>query len=495
MQEMHHRVFAQRVTTAFWTMVVGAILLYLGFMLWFEVHWLLGGFPTAIGALTLLIGASIGTTKGTEQAALEAIQKGLLEGGPEVSLQTVRETIRQLQQGSLERRSGERFNLEYRLMEEGVLVWNPLYDWMVKLFVETIDGEAPYLQTGPDGKPLRGQEPGQGRFYVQGGWPCQQYPEGWQVRAREVLDDYLRLRAEHRLSIKPLRGNFQRLHDYLQVYNYDPGRLTGADVGMIRLILAGIATKRGLPGSVQGEDMRRHQKQGLMRALTKDSERSAELENARRIHQGRLQVLTSRLKSFNLDEGLIDPDEVLGPVTDAEAAIFGVEAGLTIPERMAAKVHPTRKASLQELLNLGYVTTPTRLVKMVQQLDPSLNPNELDSKSLTNLWNAIRQFEGQPVNSSCPRCGRHSQVGVISCPACARSLVFKRSLSLGGMALGIVGTVFVGATLGFALNDGDAGSESVAVVGATPNIPTACAHVGIGACVRPCYRSDHRSAA
>ena len=74
-------------------------------------------------------------------------------------------------------------------------------------------------------------------------------------------DDYRRLQRENQLANKPARKNepFPRLLGYLEVCLDDPGRLTGADVGMIQLILAAIARKRGLPGPEQGLDVRQTQ--------------------------------------------------------------------------------------------------------------------------------------------------------------------------------------------------------------------------------------------
>ena len=84
-----------------------------------------------------------------------------------------------------------------------------------------------------------------------GGWPCQQYLDGWANRARTLLDDYERLRAAHKLCKGPdsRRDGFAVLRGYLARCASDPKALTGRDVGKIRMILAGVVTRRGAPGS------------------------------------------------------------------------------------------------------------------------------------------------------------------------------------------------------------------------------------------------------
>src|SRR5581483_5991052 len=112
---------------------------------------------------------------------------------------------------------------------EATLVWAPLCDRTVELFIETLEGPVPTLITGPDGKPQRTAE---GKFLIEGGWPCQHYPESWRERAQTLLADYRRLRAEHRLCGKPERlgENFTLLRGYLETCLQEPRRLTGLDV-------------------------------------------------------------------------------------------------------------------------------------------------------------------------------------------------------------------------------------------------------------------------
>src|SRR5262249_18292864 len=148
-----------------------------------------------------------------------------LPGSSVVHLLNVRQTIQGLQ--------ALRIPARVLAQREAIQVWAPLCDRIVELFQETVKGPAPTLGTGADGKPLRSPS---GQVVIEGGWPCQHYPDGWQVRARATLEDYRRQRAEHHLCSKPERkgGNFALLRGYLETCLREPRQLTGRDVGMIR---------------------------------------------------------------------------------------------------------------------------------------------------------------------------------------------------------------------------------------------------------------------
>lgn len=104
-------------------------------------------------------------------------------------------------------------------------VWNPLYDRLVELWCDTIDGDLPHLVDG----------------VVAGGWPCRVWPADWRARREQWLADYDAAGA----SPRPPRSNFARLHATLVRCD----ALSGRDVGWIRRALANTVTKHGEPGS------------------------------------------------------------------------------------------------------------------------------------------------------------------------------------------------------------------------------------------------------
>ena len=86
---------------------------------------------------------------------------------------------------------------------EAIEIWTPLYEELVALFLETVEGTPPQLATGPDGKT---RSPVNDSYNVQGGWPCKTFPSDWSGRATDLLQRFERLRQQHRLSANPPRN-------------------------------------------------------------------------------------------------------------------------------------------------------------------------------------------------------------------------------------------------------------------------------------------------
>src|SRR6266498_2526917 len=107
--------------------------------------------------------------------------------------------------------------------------WHPLYDRLVELWADTVDGDLPSLAGGT----------------VVGGWPCRVWPADWvDRRARWLIDCRAAgQRTPHRKS------NFARLHNALLACEKDSTALSGRDVGWIRRALANTVTRHGAPGS------------------------------------------------------------------------------------------------------------------------------------------------------------------------------------------------------------------------------------------------------
>ena len=160
--------------------------------------------------------------------------------GPWVFLQDVRCTIQSLRRIEP--------NQNVLAQKETLQVWSPLYDRLVEIFLETVQGYTPELGVHSDnGK----QRQANGRYAVLGGWPCHAYAPDWKERAQKLLKEYEEKRTKHKVSSKPDRRNesFYLLIEYLRRCIADSNSLTGKDVGRIRIILARYVSKRGAPGS------------------------------------------------------------------------------------------------------------------------------------------------------------------------------------------------------------------------------------------------------
>jgi hypothetical protein len=59
-------------------------------------------------------------------------------------------------------------------LREALTVWTPLFDRLIGLFAETVEGDVPSLRRGDDGTLAKSET---GRVVVDGGWPCQRYAE------------------------------------------------------------------------------------------------------------------------------------------------------------------------------------------------------------------------------------------------------------------------------------------------------------------------------
>jgi hypothetical protein len=286
--------------------------------------------------------------------------------GTAVHLQTVAQTAAQLRAT----RAPKRFLAQ----REAALVWAPLCDRAVALFAETVEGPAPSLRAGADGRPLRTSA---GKHDIEGGWPCQHYPDGWRTRARALLDDYRQLRAEHRLCGKPERPgqNFALLRGHLETCVQGPERLTGRGVGLIRLVLASVAFRRGLPGSERCRRLRQRQADLAARPTTADLARA----------------VLDRLARLPQDEGVDDDGlgAALAPVTADEAARLGLPPGQRLADRLGEKVRRCLAAPVETLVERGVIPSGEVLARVVPQVAALARAAAFADPDLRRLYTAV----------------------------------------------------------------------------------------------------------
>jgi hypothetical protein len=283
-----------------------------------------------------------------------------------VHLQTVGQVIATLKRLQVSRR--------VQVQREATQVWAPLYDRAVGLFLETVVGPVPTHQVAPDGKPLRGAT---GQFLIQGGWPCQRYPEGWAHRVRSLLDEYAALRKRHTLSAKPERSgeNFSLLRGFLEICRKDPQRLTGRDIGKIRSILAHVVARRGQPDSQRCRDLRKAQA-----ALAQRPTR-AELAT----------VAIARLKTLPQDEGLDLLDEALKPITAEEAADHRLTTGWPLAQALESRLRRCLIATVETLIDYGLISSSEVLATVTPQITSQVAAAGLADPDLRRLYGALYQ--------------------------------------------------------------------------------------------------------
>ncbi|WP_116200184.1 hypothetical protein [Amycolatopsis circi] len=225
-------------------------------------------------------------------------------------------------------------------MLETLKVWHPLFDRLVALWCDTVEGELPRLaETG-----------------VTGGWPCRAWPQDWEERRAHWLADYASASVRHTASKAHLdpKSNFARLHRALLACEHDSAELTGRDVGWIRRALANTITKHGEPGS---------EPRAALRAL-----QSAVA--ARPTHAELAAALVDRLDRFPADGGLPSIEPV------AEDA----------PAHLVAKVARALEAPIEELVARNVITSADVLATVLPQITAQLLAANFEDERLSTLY-------------------------------------------------------------------------------------------------------------
>ncbi|WP_157246782.1 hypothetical protein [Nonomuraea typhae] len=276
-------------------------------------------------------------------------------------------------------------------MLETLRVWLPLYDRLVALWCDTVEGELPELSHGgaadgelpglshggtaegelpglSHGGAAEGEQPGQSYGgAVEGGWPCRVWPADWTRRRTEWLADYREASQTHAPPAAHThpKSNFARLRRALDACEYDSSALTGRDVGWIRRVLVGTVTRHGAPGSER-------------RAALRSTQAVAA---ARPTHAALAAVLAGRLDRYP-EEGGIPAVEPLAADTLPE------EAGAVhpIPPHLAAKLTRALEAPVDELVARGVITSGEVLARVLPQITAQLVAADLGDEHLAGLY-------------------------------------------------------------------------------------------------------------
>ncbi len=257
----------------------------------------------------------------------------------------------------------------FEKMREAMLVWTPLYDRAVALFLETVEGERPHVQRTTQGAHMRDSR---GGLVVIGGWPCQRFAYDWRARARVLLNDYRVQRAVHTLCRKPDRPkeNFARLRSYLEVCTADAAKLTPRDVGAIRRILATYSASHGAPDSVQRMATRAQQK----------------YTSSLPLHSVVAGRVADALERHPRDAGLVDLDAVL-----ARAA-----GGRPLPDAIARKAMRCLEAPLEQLVERRVLASTEVIATMLPRLAARARASTIADVPLRRVVEATsRAFRGE----------------------------------------------------------------------------------------------------
>lgn len=263
-----------------------------------------------------------------------------------------------------------RLQAQVQAMNEALRVWNPLYDRLAALWLQTVDGEAPRLATDDAGALVRASS---GQPVIEGGWPCRRWPADWAAQRKGWLHDYERAAAEHRLCGKhrDAKGNLARLRAALERCPVDSRALTGIDVSRIRQALAGTTSRHGAPGSQERQALRAEQ--------AAVAARPSNVELAR--------LVAGRLDALPVDGGLAALEPVTALVREGESPV--VPAGTEVPEHLVAKVMRALEAPIEELVERGVIGSAEVLAIVLPQITAQVAAAGLDDADLRTLYQQI----------------------------------------------------------------------------------------------------------
>jgi hypothetical protein len=237
------------------------------------------------------------------------------------------------------------------VMRETLGVWNPLYDRLVALWCQTVDGGLPYVdETGT----------------VRGGWPCKLWPAGWAEERARWLADYDEAARSHEPAGRHAhpKSNFTRLRVALG----SSKALTAREVGWIRRAIANTVTRHGVPGSEQREALR------AIQALAATAPTNA----------GLAQVVVHRLDLYPADGGLPSLDSIAADVSTEDGS--DVPDGTPIPEALLDKAARALEAPVDELVRRGVITSGEVLATVLPQLTSRLMASGIDDPAVAGLY-------------------------------------------------------------------------------------------------------------
>ncbi len=266
--------------------------------------------------------------------------------------------------GALQQRRNEP-NPRIKAQREAVRVRLPLYDRAVQLFLETVDGDAPFIDIDADGN---WRDPATGKFRTDGGWPCRHYRNDWHARGEMLVQEW-----DDSAGAREPANSAAELLGYLRVCVTGKAILSGRDVGRIRLILARYASKRGLPGSAR------------LAAL-----RSAQATQVKGMpHHLLAGILAERLRACAQDGGIEDLAPFGHPASAAEMAGMEEEADTPMPAPLLAWLQACRIDTVAALVERGTIGSAEGLAIVLPQLSAAINGASVPDPSLKQLYGAL----------------------------------------------------------------------------------------------------------
>lgn len=231
---------------------------------------------------------------------------------------------------------------QWLAMTEALTVWNPLYDELVSLWLDTVQDE----------------------------WPCRTWPKDWASRRTEWLGRYKTAsRAHLRCSKhKHPKSNFSCLARALDQCPKDSRALKGRDVGRVRQALQRATRKRGSPNSKDHLQLRETQQEIAARPMYADVAK----------------VLSARLHGLDEAAGLASLDLVQSPIAASESPT--VPEGTAIPACLRRKSARALQAPVDELIERGIIGAAEIFAEVLPQITASVASAGLRDPGLAGVY-------------------------------------------------------------------------------------------------------------
>jgi hypothetical protein len=293
--------------------------------------------------------------------------------GALVRLQTVAEVAEPLHNATV--------RPDIQAMLDTLLIWNPLFDRLIALWTETVDGELPHLSDGQ----------------VAGGWPCRRWPADWSAKRAHWLAEFRTTSRTHPATGRHhhRKSNFARLCNALEPAIEDGRNLSARDVGWVRRALANTITKHGAPGTEQRAALR------SMQAAIARRPTFAELAY----------ILAGRLDRYPADGG-IPSVEPLSVAVRPDEATDEATVGTAIPEHLLARVSRALDAPVEDLVDLGVIPSGEVLARVLPQITAEIVAANIPDAGLAAIYSQTYARSGAGAVCSCStsstRCGSTS---------------------------------------------------------------------------------------
>lgn len=271
-----------------------------------------------------------------------------------------------------QRLRGTRPNAQVLAQREAVGVWTPLYDRLIDLFLETVDGALPSALKDRTGS---WQKDSSGRFLIEGGWPCARYPDGWRERAAALLSECRIAREVHqRCGRVERRGeSLATLIDALDRILAKPEKLSGRDVGRVRLVLARYVGARGVPRSEQARQSRDVQLPHATAAT----------------HQEVAACVAQRLSRLPQHEGIDELGRLAADIEPGESREATLRLGARVPPSVIRKLERCVHGLLSELVQRGLIPSGEVLAIVLPQLTSGVRAQSFADDALRELYASV----------------------------------------------------------------------------------------------------------